>query len=449
MTTKARDLLNRAPVASGQDWFRIVNKKADDQTDLTEVYIYDEIGFWGTSASEFVRQVAAITSPKIDLHLNSPGGEIFDGVAIYNSLKSHHAEVTVYVDALAASAASFIAQAGDTVKIARNATMMIHDGIAFTYGNAKDHTDTAGLLDKLSNNIADIYQQRAGGTLEDWRNLMREEVWYNAQEAVDAGLADEVFEAKPTEDNASKKFNLVQLFNYSSRNEAPSPDLLRERVFNRVKEARNMQTPENGHEGSDGPVEDPAQSTEADEQAKQEQDDTRDAEVKNAPGQPQQVGDVPAVVPDPQNKAVPNITFLINGVSTSDMKAVQQHINVLEETLKESKETNRKEFIENLAKTGKITAAQINATETFVKMLDDKQYESWAASWDAAPSLPLLGDHAAPGQQAPAARKAENDNLETAKAIVNQHRLAGMPMDKIKETPSYKAVVAADPEFKL
>jgi hypothetical protein len=84
-----------------------------------------------------------------------------------------------------------------------------------------------------------------------------------------------------------------------------------------------------------------------------------------------------------------------------------------------------------------------------VDTLNDQQYESWVASWDAAPSLPLLGDHAAPDQQAPAARKVENDNLETAKAIVRQHQMAGMPVDKIKETNSYKTVVAADPEFKL
>lgn len=445
----------RAPVGnSGQDWFRIVNKKADDkETDLTEVYIYDEIGFWGTSASEFVRQVAAITSPKIDLHLNSPGGEIFDGVAIYNSLKSHHAEVTVYVDALAASAASFIAQAGDKVMIARNATMMIHDGIAFTYGNAKDHKDTAGLLDKLSDNIADIYTQRAGGELETWRNFMREEVWYNAQEAVDAGLADEIFEAKPSEDNVDRKFNLVQLFNYSSRKEAPSLDLVRERVFNRVKEARNMATPKNGHE--DGTPEEPQSVPAGTEQEEQESNSPDGSQ----PGEPQQVGEVPVQPAPPAggNESVnsasgqpTNIRVLINGIPTTDMQVIQNHINVLEGTIKESKTANRKAFIENLASTGKITAAQMNATENFVNLLDDQQYESWVASWDAAPSLPLLGDHAAPGHQStPAVNKAENDNLETAKAIVMQHKIGGMPLDKIKETPSYKTVVAADPEFKL
>jgi ATP-dependent protease ClpP protease subunit len=439
-------------VASGQDWFRIVNKSENGE-DKSEVYIYDEIGFWGTSASEFVRQVAAITSPKIDLHLNSPGGEIFDGVAIYNSLKSHHAEVTVYVDSLAASAASFIAQAGDKVLIARNATMMIHDGIAFTYGNSKDHTDTANLLDKLSNNIADIYQQRAGGTVEDWRNLMREEVWYNATEAVDAGLADDVFEPKPSEDTANKKFNLVQLFNYSSRKEAPSPDLLRERVFNRVKEARNMGTPTNGHEDGTPQEENPRLAGQPEQEQVQQQEEEEQSQQANSPdgsqpAPPAQVGEVPVTpAPAPENRA--SVSFMVNGVKTTDLSAVQNHINVLEATLKESKEANRKEFIKNLAGTGKITAAQMTATEAFVATLNDQQYESWVASWDAAPSLPLLGDHAATGTSAPAQNKAENDNLEVAKAIVRQHKLAGMAMDKIKETPSYKSVVAADPEFQL
>src|SRR6478672_11496126 len=128
VTQRASSLLmrNAADKAGNKDWFRIQNKA--DASDTTEVYIYDEIGFWGTTASDFVQQLAQITTDKIDLHLNSPGGEIFDGVAIYQSLKGHPATVNVYIDSLAASAASFIAQAGDNVFIGRNATMMIHDG---------------------------------------------------------------------------------------------------------------------------------------------------------------------------------------------------------------------------------------------------------------------------------------------------------------------------------
>ena len=159
--------------SASEDWFRIVNKKNSNQAD---VYIYDEIGFWGTNASDFVQEIKDLDVDKINLHLNSPGGQVFDGLAIYNSLKQHDAEVHVFVDALAASAASFIAQAGDTITMARNARMMIHDGIGICIGNESDMLETAQLLSDISDNIADIYAYRAGGTVEEWRDLMREEV---------------------------------------------------------------------------------------------------------------------------------------------------------------------------------------------------------------------------------------------------------------------------------
>lgn len=451
----ARELINRVPVAKpGKDWFRIENKKSSSGEDeVAKVYIYDEIGFWGTPASDFVTQLAAITAPQIDLHLNSPGGEIFDGIAIYNALKGHHANVTVYVDALAASAASFIAQAGDEVKIARNATMMIHDGLALTYGNAKDHEDTGSLLNKLSDNIADIYAQRAGDTVETWRNFMREEVWYNATEAVDAGLADEVFEVEAG-DAPENKFTLLNYFNHSGRDKAPSPESIRQRVFNRVKEARMSPkpgTPRNDDGNQSG------QQT-----ADDEQNNPPDPNTPNGSPPAGESVKGPAEVPVPSTEPAPKTEnnaqkgafgVLINGVVVTDPTAVQNHINVLEAAAKESRVANRKEFVQNLASTNRIAATQMNATEEFALMLDEKQYESWVASWSAAPSLPLLGDHAgggtdvAPAQQVSA--KAEQEKVDIAREIVNQHKIAGMPHEKIKATASYQTVIAADPQFQL
>src|SRR3546814_8990387 len=108
----ARDLLVRRASAKG-DWCRIENKKSDKGS--ADIYIYDEIGFWGTTAQNFATQIADLDVDKFNLHINSPGGDMFDGIAIYNSLKNHKAKVTVYVDGLAASAASFIAQSGDEI----------------------------------------------------------------------------------------------------------------------------------------------------------------------------------------------------------------------------------------------------------------------------------------------------------------------------------------------
>jgi ATP-dependent protease ClpP protease subunit len=157
----------------------------------TRIDLMEEIGYWGTTATEFVDELLAIDAETIELHVNSPGGDVFDGLAIMNALADHPATVNVVVDGIAASAASFIAMAGDTMKMNRGSQLMIHDAIGFCYGNAGDMEDTATLLSRFSDTIAGIYADRAGGKADDWRDLMRAETWYSATEAVDAGLADE------------------------------------------------------------------------------------------------------------------------------------------------------------------------------------------------------------------------------------------------------------------
>jgi ATP-dependent protease ClpP protease subunit len=175
----------------GGDWYRIAN--ADDRA---EVFIYGAIGDYmgedDTTAASFIRELRNITAPSIELHINSPGGLVFDGVAIYSALVNHDATVDVSIDGVAASAASFVAMAGDTVTIEKPAKMMIHDAGGLVLGNADDMREMAGLLDELSDTIADIYSGRAGGTVEQWRAAMRAETWYSASEAVAAGLADRV-----------------------------------------------------------------------------------------------------------------------------------------------------------------------------------------------------------------------------------------------------------------
>lgn len=171
-------------------WYELKNLS----TDVAEVTIYDEIGAWGITASEFSKDLQSVTAKKISLHINSPGGDVFDGLAILNALRQHPANVDVTIDGLAASAASFIAMAGDSIKIAPQAMVMIHDASGVVVGNADDMLDMADLLDKTSNNIAAVYAQRTGGTVEDWRAAMKTETWYSDQEAVDAGLADEILQ---------------------------------------------------------------------------------------------------------------------------------------------------------------------------------------------------------------------------------------------------------------
>lgn len=180
-STKLRNLRDNS-----RSWYTIVNKTDGP----TQVHIYDEIGYVGISANQFMADVAAIKGP-MEVHLNTPGGEVFDGIAIYNCLKQR-GDVTIIVDALAASIGSVIAQAGNPTIMAKNSQMMIHDGFGMTVGNAKDMREMADLLDKTSDNLASIYAEKTGKPAADWRNAMKTETWFSAEEAVAAGLADRI-----------------------------------------------------------------------------------------------------------------------------------------------------------------------------------------------------------------------------------------------------------------
>jgi ATP-dependent protease ClpP protease subunit len=201
-TKTARDRASGAPAAcascSGQQpradaWFTIVNFA--DQPNRAAIYIFEEIGYWGIDAYGFVRQISDLNVEFLDVYINSPGGEVDDGVAIFNALRGHRAFVTTYVVGLAASAASFIALAGDKVCISEFGQLMIHDAMGFQFGNAGEMRSFADLLDRYSDNIAGIYAQKSGGTTEQWRELMRAETWFTGGEAVEAGLCDEVHDA--------------------------------------------------------------------------------------------------------------------------------------------------------------------------------------------------------------------------------------------------------------
>ncbi|KKL94281.1 hypothetical protein LCGC14_1866240 [marine sediment metagenome] len=187
-------------------WFDVQNKKGE-----ADIYIYDEIGAWGVAPSEFIREINALKVGTLNLHINSPGGQAFDGIAIYNALKRHPATVNVTVDGLAASIASVIAQAGDRVVMAESATMMIHEPWIAIRGDSARLAQTAEWLGKLGDGIADIYAGRAGGESPEWRTRMKVETWYRAREAVDAGLADEVTQVV-SPPPAVRAFNLLSEF---------------------------------------------------------------------------------------------------------------------------------------------------------------------------------------------------------------------------------------------
>lgn len=178
-----------------RSWYRITNQ-ADDEA---EVMLYDEIGGWfGATADQFIADLKNITAKSLRVRVNSPGGSVFEGIAIANALRSHPADVTVQVDGIAASIASVIAMAGDRIEMAPNTMMMIHDASGLCVGNASDMEEMAELLDLISDNIADAYAARAGGTRDEWRARMQAETWYLPEDAVAAGLADEATKTPKT-----------------------------------------------------------------------------------------------------------------------------------------------------------------------------------------------------------------------------------------------------------
>lgn len=181
-------------------WYEIKNKSAD----LSEIWLYDEIGAWGTGAKQFIDELKTVTAKNISLRINSPGGDVFDGVAIHNAIKRHPAKWTAYVDGIAASIASVIALAADKVIAAENAMYMIHDPWGFTAGNSGDMRHYADVLDKVRDAILTSYVSKTGIDEDIIKKMMNDETWMTAQEAFDFGFVD-VVEGR-TEARASANF---------------------------------------------------------------------------------------------------------------------------------------------------------------------------------------------------------------------------------------------------
>lgn len=178
--------------------FHVHNQMGADEADID---IFDVIGdSWdGTTAKDFVRELRGLNVSRINLHINSPGGYVDEGLAMYNAIRQHPAEVTALVESVAASAASFVAMAADRVVIAKTAKMTIHDAWGVVFGNARDCRAQAEVLEEESDNIAGIYAEKTGGSVDEWRAAMQANdgmgTTYRGQEAVDAGLADELMAA--------------------------------------------------------------------------------------------------------------------------------------------------------------------------------------------------------------------------------------------------------------
>lgn len=172
-----------------KSWYSI-QAKADQKT--ADISIYDEIGYWGVTAKQFIGDLNALDATTIRLAINSPGGAVFDALAIYNALRQHQADIEVTIIGVAASAASVIAMAGDTIVMPENAFMMIHNPLNAVYGNADDLREMADVLDKIGASLIGIYTKRTGLPEDEIKALLDAKTWLNAEEAVLKGFADEL-----------------------------------------------------------------------------------------------------------------------------------------------------------------------------------------------------------------------------------------------------------------
>lgn len=241
-------MLHKAPKDEAKPWYSITNKASDGGKKTAEILIYDEIDpFWGVSAGDFANELNALEADEIVVGINSPGGIVFDGIAIMNALKRHPAKVIARIDGLAASAASFIAMAGDEIQTSKYAEMMIHEARGVVMGTADDFKEMRDLLIRHNESIASVYADRAGGDVKDWLKLMKNETWFTADEMVAAGLADSIIEpadessAADEADSLKNRFDLT-VFNFAGRRTAPAPEIRNQVRNDRPRKDADMAT---------------------------------------------------------------------------------------------------------------------------------------------------------------------------------------------------------------
>jgi ATP-dependent Clp endopeptidase proteolytic subunit ClpP len=411
-----------APPA-GAEWYKIVEDKAASKA---KVYIYDEIGMWGVNAKDFAAQIDAIEAKEIELHLNTPGGSVFDGLAICASLKGHKATVKGYVNGMAASAGSFILQACDERYIMRNAMVMIHDAKAYAGGNAEQMRAAATLLDRVSDNIADMYAVRSGqGDVKSWRATMKAgDEWYTGNEALDAGLVDGVVDNPPDEDAPEESTKNAWTTTEVEAYLATPPEKLAKVaaciITNRVEET---------HMTGENPTQQTAPAV---------------PPIPAAPAAPvaQQTAPAPASV----QPTATTQTFMVNGTAITDLGVVQNHISTLEAFRTDTIQAERRSFVNELAAKQKILATQIDDMAEFALALSPEMYVKWKASYEAAPAMSLTAPHGV----TPGDKSAPDNGVEAAKAsqitdleyVVQSLRDSGLTQEQIEASTSFKQLTA-------
>ena len=172
-------------------WYNIQNKASE----TADIYIFDEIGTYGVTAQDFIGEIKELKNTPINLRINSLGGDVFNGMAIYNVIKKREAKTTVYIEGIAASIATIIALGADEVVMSENSLFMIHNAWGGTMGDAKDMRKSAETLEKISTELTEIYMKKTGLSYDVVSNMMDEETWLNSEEAYELGFVDTISDA--------------------------------------------------------------------------------------------------------------------------------------------------------------------------------------------------------------------------------------------------------------
>ncbi|MEC3573262.1 Clp protease ClpP [Bacillus thuringiensis] len=220
--------------------------KAEAKADSLDITIYGDIGesWWSdsTSAVDIEKTLKATSANVININLNSPGGDVFDGIAIYNQLKNHPAKIIINVDGLAASAASIIAMAADELIMNTGSMLMIHEASTWTWGTKLDIRKTLNALEGIDKSLADIYMTRYQGERSEIETMIANETWFTANEAVEFGLAHKVNEQVEDDDDVVDpeefKNNVLQKFrNKNKQQNEPVVESTNSNLLSKFKRA--------------------------------------------------------------------------------------------------------------------------------------------------------------------------------------------------------------------
>lgn len=201
--------------------------RAEAAGEVAAIYVYDVIdSYWGVSAKGLVEALASAGDKNVDLHINSPGGDVFEARAMVSAVRAHQAKgnkVTAYIDGLAASAATYLALAGDQVHIADGGMFMVHNSWTLAWGNKAELRSTADLLEKIDGTISADYARKTGATVDQIAAWMDAETWFTAEEAKAAGFVDSVIQPPKADDAKAARWNLAAYPNAPKPADKPAP----------------------------------------------------------------------------------------------------------------------------------------------------------------------------------------------------------------------------------